>query len=112
MVIGAALLAAATTWWATEASAIETSSDLREACAAEDIATRNICYGFIQGAGQFYIELRRAEEIEAIACADPAPKMDEIRQAIVVWVDAHPEYASERAVDGLMRAAAATWPCD
>jgi hypothetical protein len=56
--------------------------------------------------------LRRAEQIEPIACADPVPKMDEIREAIVVWIDAHPEYATERAVDGMMRAAAATWPCE
>jgi hypothetical protein len=97
---------------AAPAEAIESTLDLRDACAAEDIASRNLCYGFIQGAGQFYVELRRAEEIDPVACAEPAPKMDEIRNAIVVWVDAHPEHAGERAIDGLMRAAAATWPCD
>jgi hypothetical protein len=112
IVMGAAVLAAATTLGAATAAAIETTSDLREACAAEEIATRNLCYGFIQGAGQFYMELRRAEQIEPIACADPVPKMDEIREAIVVWIDAHPEHGSERAVDGMMRAAAATWPCE
>ena len=88
IVIGAAVLAAATTLGAATSAAIETTTDLREACAAEEIATRNLCYGFIQGAGQFYIELRRAEQIEPIACADPVPKMDESREAIVVWIDA------------------------
>lgn len=72
---------------------------------AEAFGTRTLCQGFIQGVDQFYIDLRRAEEIEAIACADPVLRMNEIRQAIVVWVDTHPDYPAERA-------AATTWPCD
>lgn len=97
---------------ATPAHAIESTADLRDACAAEDEASRNFCLGYIKGAGHLYIELIRADVIPQIACADPVPTMEEIRLSVVTWIDAHPEHASDRAVDGLMQASAAIWPCD
>lgn len=96
----------------TPAEAIESAADLRGACAAEDEATRNLCYGYIMGAGQLYVQLRRAEVIDQIACAEPVPTLEAIRASVVEWMEAHPEHASETAIDGLMRAAAAIWPCE
>jgi len=108
----AASFALAIACLATPAAAIDSTADLRDACAAEDEATRNLCYGYILGAGQLYAQLRRAEAISEIACADPVPTLEAIRVSVVEWMDLHPEHASEDAIDGLMRAAAALWPCE
>ncbi len=108
----AAIFVLATACLATPVAAIESTADLRGACAAEDEATRNLCYGYFLGAGQLYVQLRRAEAIDQIACAEPVPTLEAIRVSVVEWMDAHPEHASETAIDGLMRAAAAIWPCE
>jgi hypothetical protein len=97
---------------ATPASAIETTADLRDACAAEDEATRNFCFGYIKGAGHLYVELVRANAIPQIACADPVPTLEVIRVSVVEWIDANPQHADDRAIDGLLQASAETWPCD
>lgn len=107
-----ATLALAAACLAAPAEAVQSTADLREVCASDDLATRNLCYGYIMGAGQLYIELRRAEVIGEIACADPVPTLEVIRVSVVEWIDTHPEHASETAIDGLMRAAAANWPCE
>ena len=110
LTIGALALAAASV--AAPAAAIETTADLRAACAADDVATRNLCFGYIKGAGQLYIELIRANVIPQIACADPVPTFETIRVSVVEWIDANPEHATDRAIDGLMQAAAEIWPCE
>ena len=97
---------------AAPAQAIESTADLRAACASGDMATRNLCFGFMQGAGQLYTELRRADVIGQIACADPVPTMESIRTSVVDWIDANPQHLSDRAVDSLLRASAAIWPCE
>ena len=74
-----ATVALAAVCLAAPAGAVQSTADLREACASDDLATRNLCYGYILGAGQLYIELRRAEVIGEIACADPVPTLEVIR---------------------------------
>ncbi len=108
----AATLALTAACLAAPATAMQTTADLRDACAAEDEATRNLCFGYILGAGQLYAQLRRAEAIAELACVDPVPTLEVIRVSVVEWMEAHPEHAAEPAIDGLMRAAAAIWPCE
>lgn len=94
---------------------IETAGDLAEICAPEatggetDAAT--FCYGYIVGAGQLYAEVIRAESIRPIACPETVPTLEEIRANYLEWAGANPQFSGERAIDGLMRSAAATWPC-
>jgi hypothetical protein len=97
---------------AEEARPISTFGDLAGLCArTSDAAAQAFCQGYIMGSGELYLALRRAEVIDRWACADPIPTLDEISRAIVAWAAANPQHASERAVDGLWRAAAAIYPC-
>jgi hypothetical protein len=72
---------------------------------------RQYCYGFISGAGAMYRVAAAAGDMRRIACPKSEPTVEQIRQMFVGWAGQHPEAASEAAIDGLFRAAAATWPC-
>ncbi len=89
----------------------ETTAELGRLCASPSLTDRDFCFGFLLGAGQFYTEMLRAEVIQPLACPDPVPTIDELRMAFVEWAAANPEAGETRAVDGMMRAAAETWPC-
>lgn len=88
------------------------AGELAARCSSVTAEDRQLCFGFILGAGQLYGELVRAEAIEPMACADPAPTIEAIAAVFVEWVESHPADASARAIDGMMQAAAASWPCD
>jgi len=89
-----------------------TAGELATHCSSVAAADRQLCYGFIMGAGQLYTELLRAGTIEPMACADPTPTFEALAAVFVTWLDAHPMQQSARAIDGLMQAATETWPCD
>jgi len=90
----------------------ETTAELARLCASPAASDRDFCFGFMLGAGQFYSEMLRAEVIRPLACPDPVPTIEEMRVGFIDWVAANPEAGDSRAVDGMMRAAAETWPCD
>src|SRR4051794_39429927 len=94
------------------------TSDLAALCAAEPtsqtgITARAWCHGFIIGAGQYHTSLAAADPgRERLYCLpEAAPTLDQVRSDFVAWVQANPQYAAEKAIDGLMRFAAAAWPC-
>lgn len=89
----------------------ETTAELARLCASPAATDRDFCFGFMLGAGQFYTEMLRAEVIRPLACPDPVPTIEAMRQGFIDWVAANPEAGETRAVDGMMRAAAETWPC-
>ena len=76
-------------------------------------AALNWCQGFMVGAGQYHHSVAAADgAARRLFCLpSPEPTMDQARRAFVAWAESHPQYASERAVDGLTRFAAETWPC-
>ncbi len=99
-----------------ETIAIETTKDLAETCQVTEGApgageALNFCYGYIIGAGQTYLELVAAKAIKPIACANPTPNIETIRENFLAWAAANPQRAGEKALDGLWRSAAAKWPC-
>ena len=110
MLAGAALLAAATS---AEASPFErqTTGELHVICASPNELDQHFCVGFILGAGQLYEEMLRIEALEPLACPEPAPSLAVLRDTFVSWAGANPEHAETRAIDGMMQAAAETWPC-
>ena len=71
------------------------------------------CNGFIVGVGQFHASLTAAGGAQRpIFCVpNPQPTLNQAAAAFVTWTRANPQHASERAVDGLMRFAAETYPC-
>lgn len=92
-----------------------TTATLAEACASEgrDVAGATAvgyCRGFMAGAGQYHREI--STDRPAIFCLpDPSPTFEAAQASFVAWARANPRFGSEQAVDGLMRWAAATYPC-
>ena len=76
-------------------------------------AALNWCHGFIVGAGQYHRSVTDAGTgPKSLFCMPtPEPTLEQARVAFVAWARAHPQHAAEKAVDGLSRFAAETWPC-
>ena len=123
---GAALLALAAGPAAAQAPAAEpapavvpalTTGVLAALCGAnaaevEGSTAIGYCRGFIVGVGQYHIEISRAGGIRPAFCLPtPTPTLEFVQSAFVTWVNANPQYANDRAVDGLMRWAANAYPC-
>jgi len=95
------------------------TSDLAALCAAAPVdatgaAARAWCHGFIVSAAQYHGSLAAANPATARVFCVPVPDsltLDQVRNAFVAWSRSNPQYARDRAIDGLMRFAAATWPC-
>ncbi|MBS7811412.1 Rap1a/Tai family immunity protein [Roseococcus pinisoli] len=94
-----------------------TTGNLATLCAAslnEEVghASQAFCRGFIVGVGQYHTEISRPGGRPAIFCLPtPAPTLEAAQASFVAWSGANPQHASELAVDGLLRWAAATYPC-
>ena len=94
------------------------TGDLATLCGASpgdrmQTAALNWCQGFMVGAGQYHLSTTAAggTDRHLFCLPSPEPTLDQTRQAFVTWAARNPQYASERAVDGLTRFAAETWPC-
>ena len=94
------------------------TSDLAALCAADEtsgdgVAARAWCHGFIIGAGQYHGSLAAADPGRERMFCLPAttPTLDQVRADFVAWARANSQYGGEKAVDGLMRFAVASWPC-
>lgn len=95
-----------------------TVADLAEVCAIapgapEYTAATFYCRGFLSGVGQYHAAMHPVGRGRPpIFCVpDPPPTLDSAARGFVAWAASHPQHAGEAAVDGLMRYAAATWPC-
>ena len=93
------------------APSVNTTGELAGLCRLED---RLFCYGFINGAGQFYQSLVNDEDIDVdpFVCPGREVSEDEAVTIFLDWYDAHLEMASEPAIDGLFRAWVAAFPCE
>ncbi|UPY35747.1 Rap1a/Tai family immunity protein [Sediminicoccus sp. KRV36] len=79
---------------------------------AESTTAAGYCRGFIVGVGQYHVEISRAGGIRPAFCLpSPTPTMEFVQASFVTWVNGNPQYAGDRAVDGLMRWASTTYPC-
>jgi hypothetical protein len=95
-----------------------TTAELAQLCAASGTDTGSAaaigsCRGFIVGVGQYHAELTTAAagRPPVFCLPDPAPTFDAAQASFVAWSQANPQHAGEKAVIGLMRWAAATYPC-
>ncbi|WP_431267566.1 Rap1a/Tai family immunity protein [Dankookia sp. P2] len=92
-----------------------TTATLAEACASEarepaGAVAVGFCRGFMAGAGQYHREM--SSNRTAIFCLpDPSPSFDAAQASFVAWAKANPQLGGEQAVDGMLRWAAATYPC-
>jgi len=71
------------------------------------------CHGFMIGAGQYHnaVAKDRGTPRRLFCLPAPEPTLEDVRAAFVTWAAANPGHAQEKAVDGLMRFAAGTYPC-
>lgn len=93
-------------------------TDLSALCSAglqdpSQSSAQSYCNGFIVGVGQFHTSLTAEGGAQRpIFCIpSPQPTLNQVAAAFVSWTRANPQDAGERAVDGLMRFAAETYPC-
>lgn len=117
---GAALLALAAGPALAQAQAVVpalTTGVLAALCSAnaadpEGSTAIGYCRGFIVGVGQYHIEISRPGGIRPAFCLPtPTPTLDFVQTAFVTWVNANPQHAGDRAVDGLLRWASTAYPC-
>ncbi len=89
-----------------------TTATLGELCASEVEAARGYCRGFLVGVGQYHAEVTRPGGRAPIFCLpDPAPTLEAAQASFATWSRANAQHGGEKAVDGLLRWAAATYPC-
>lgn len=75
-------------------------------------ASQAFCRGFVIGVGQYHREITQPGGRAPIFCLPtPTPTLEAAQSSFVNWVAANPQHASELAVDGVLRWAAATYPC-
>ena len=79
---------------------------------AESATAVGYCRGFIIGVGQYAVAMSRPGGIRPVFCLPtPSPTQDVAQASFVAWAAANPQYTDDKAVDGLLRWAAATYPC-
>jgi len=79
---------------------------------AESLMAVGYCRGFIVGMGQYHIAITRPGGIMPAFCLpQETPALEFVQTSFVTWVAANPDQAETKAVDGLLRWAATTYPC-
>ena len=94
-----------------DGATVDSTGDLATMCQTED---RSFCYGFVNGAGQFYRMLINDADlgIDAFVCPGREVSEEEAVSIFLDWYAQNPDSASEPAVDGLFRAWVAAFPCE
>lgn len=99
---------------ATPAEPVSTAT-LASICAATspnaESPLTGFCRGFMVGVGQYHSSISAATGRRIFCLPQPSPTIENVQQAFVAWARANTQHGQERAVDGLMRFAAATYPC-
>jgi hypothetical protein len=95
-----------------------TTGDLARACgpAAADanaLASRAACYATLVSVGQMHaLYTSGRQAARPVFCLPaPSPDLERVSAAYVAWVAANQNYAGVRAAEGVLRFAAATYPC-
>jgi hypothetical protein len=93
-----------------------TTATLAELCAAapamSEAPATAFCRGFIIGAGQHHAAVSRVAGTRPAYCMpNPGPTQQDFQTAFAAWARANPQFGQDAAVDGLVRFAAATYPC-
>lgn len=69
------------------------------------------CLGYMSGAMQFYDAAVRSPQVAPFVCAPDDLSRASLRNVFLEWAKANPGKLSEPAIDGLVRAAVAKFPC-
>jgi hypothetical protein len=75
-------------------------------------AAVHFCHGLLVGSGQTSASLhKRFGRTQNYCLPEPSPTLDQVSASFVAWAAANPQFDGLRAADGLMRFAAAQYPC-
>jgi hypothetical protein len=92
-----------------------TTATLASICAATSPNAESpltaYCRGFMVGAGQYHASVSAATGRRIFCLPEPSPTIESVQGSFVAWARANTQHGQDRAVDGLMRFAAATYPC-
>jgi hypothetical protein len=89
-----------------------TTGPLTGLCASSDAAAVAYCRGFLVGAGQYHEASTARGGLSPMFClGDATPTVEQAQAAFVAWARANPQYAGDRAIDGVMRWATTAYPC-
>jgi hypothetical protein len=115
MAIGAGPAAAQTAAPAPAATVVTTAM-LAQICgqdpANQDSPHTAFCRGVLVGVGQYHRSVSSLPGQRPLFCLpEPSPTIETVQRGFVAWAAANGQFGNERAVDGLMRFAAATYPC-
>lgn len=70
------------------------------------------CRGFMIGVGQYHVGATGPGRSPPIFCLPtPTPTLEAVQAAFVIWAAGNPQYAAEKAVDGVLRFASTAYPC-
>jgi hypothetical protein len=75
-------------------------------------AAIHFCHGVLVGSGQTSDSMHKRQGTRPGFCLPtPSPTLDQVAASFVAWSAANPQFEGMRAADGLMRFAAAQYPC-
>jgi hypothetical protein len=72
---------------------------------------KGFCLGYMTGAMQLYRAAAASPNIKNFVCPGHEVSRAEMRDVFLEWAAANPQHLSEPAVDSLLRAAVAKYPC-
>lgn len=75
-------------------------------------AAIHFCHGLLVGSGQTSDMMHKRQGTRPGFCLPtPSPTLDQVAASFVAWSTANPQFNGMRAAEGLMRFAAAQYPC-
>jgi hypothetical protein len=75
-------------------------------------AAVHFCHGVMVGTGQTSDAMHKRQGTRPVFCLpSPSPTLDQVAASFVAWSAANPQFDGLRASDGLLRFAAAQYPC-
>jgi hypothetical protein len=75
-------------------------------------AAVHFCHGVMVGTGQTSDAMHKRQGTRPNFCLPtPSPTLDQVTASFVAWSAANPQFDGLRAADGLLRFAAAQYPC-
>lgn len=96
---------------------VETARQLADLCRAaprddDSLAAAQFCQGFITGAYRYHLASQAGPGAKPVICFQGGePSRGKAAAEFVSWLDAHPQYAGEDAVEAQFKWLTDTWPC-
>jgi hypothetical protein len=73
---------------------------------------KGFCLGYMTGAMQLYRAAAASPNVKNFVCPGDAVSRADMRAVFLEWAAANPQRLSEPAIDSLLRAAVAKFPCE